>query len=214
MSIENLRKQYTKSGLDKAALRDSPFEQFRAWFDEVQQLNTNEDFESNAMALATANAQGEVSNRIVLLKHFDENGFRFFTNYESRKGKDLEDNPHAALLFYWQNLERQIRIEGSVTKTDVATSQKYFDSRPRKSRISAIISPQSKVVENRSTLEQARDDELDKVGDGPIALPEYWGGYCLKPTLFEFWQGRENRLHDRLQYALKDDHWEISRLGP
>lgn len=214
MNLENLRRQYTKDGLYESNLKDDPFDQFRDWFEQVQQMEIEGGFELNAMALATSNAQGQVSNRIVLLKSYDTSGFRFFTNYDSQKAQDLADNPHAAILFYWPFLERQIRIEGSVTKTDQDTSKKYFDSRPRKSRISAVISPQSKPIPNRDFLEQATESELEKVGEGPIELPDYWGGYCLSPDRFEFWQGRENRLHDRLQYVRTDDQWTIRRLGP
>lgn len=214
MDLENLRKQYTKDGLDESDLAASPFDQFRQWFEQVQQFELGEDFELNAMALATANAQGQVSNRIVLLKSYDDEGFRFFTNYESRKGRDLAENPHAALLFYWPFVERQIRIEGRVEKTAVEISRKYFDSRPRKSRISAVISPQSQTVPNRQYLDDASEHELQRVGDGPIDLPDYWGGYVLTPTRFEFWQGRENRLHDRLQYEWADGQWSVRRLGP
>lgn len=214
MSLEDLRKQYTKFGLSKSDLADCPFEQFRDWFEQVQQFDLGSDIELNAMALATSNAKGEVSNRIVLLKSYDSEGFRFFTNYESQKAKDMAENPHAGLLFYWPFVERQIRIEGTVSKTDYETSKKYFDSRPRKSRISAVISPQSQPVADRAFLESASQTALERVGEGPIDLPDYWGGYCLKPRKFEFWQGRENRLHDRLQYELTDNHWKITRLGP
>lgn len=213
-SLENLRRQYTRFGLNDGDLDPNPFRQFKLWFDEACDLDAGEDFEANAMALATANARGEVSNRIVLLKYFDENGFCFFTNYESHKGQDLEENPHAALLFYWAPLERQIRIEGTVERTDPELSREYFDSRPRLSRISAVISPQSRPVPDRKFLEEAARQELDKVGEGPIELPSYWGGYRLRPVRFEFWQGRENRLHDRVQYEKQGDSWKTVRLGP
>ena len=214
MNLEDLRKQYTKSGLDQSDLKADPVDQFRDWFEQVQTFEIGDDFELNAMALATCNSQGHVSNRIVLLKSYDSGGFRFFTNYESKKGQDLAENPHAALLFYWPFVERQVRIEGTVAKTDQEMSKKYFDSRPRKSRISAVISPQSKPVPNRQFLNEASERETEKIGEGPIDLPDYWGGYCLTPTKFEFWQGRENRLHDRLQYERVNDQWKIIRLGP
>lgn len=215
MNLEDLRKQYSKFGLNESDINQDPFVQFREWFEQVQQFDLGEDIELNAMALATSNAKGQVSNRIVLLKSYDDAGFRFFTNYESQKGRDLAENPHAALLFYWPFVERQIRVEGTVVKTDQATSKKYFDSRPRKSRISAVVSPQSQTVPNRQYLEEISQKELDRVGDeGPIELPEYWGGYCLKPEIFEFWQGRQNRLHDRLQYSWDGNQWIVNRLGP
>ncbi len=212
--MEDLRKQYTKHGLKKSDLSDCPFDQFSKWFDQAQLEISDPSFEPNAMALATANSRGVVSNRIVLLKGFDQNGFRFFTNYESKKAIDLSENPNAAILFFWPHLERQIRIEGCVTKTSRELSKKYFDSRPRKSRISAIVSPQSKPIENREVLETSSEKMITKLDDGPVDRPEYWGGYCLKPLLFEFWQGRENRLHDRLQYEWAESDWIVQRLGP
>jgi len=212
--MENLRRQYTQCGLKESDLCGCPFEQFRLWFEDAQHRIKDDFFEPNAMALATSNKKGEVSNRVVLLKGFDEKGFRFFTNYESSKAKDLEENPNGSLLFYWPQIERQIRIAGGVVKTDRAVSRQYFDSRPRESRISAVISPQSRPVENRQVLEEAAAKESEQVSGGEIELPDYWGGYRVTPTLFEFWQGRENRLHDRLQYTSCDGRWEIQRLGP
>lgn len=213
--MEHLRKQYTRDGLQESDLDPCPFEQFGRWFAEAQREIKDDWFEPNAMALATANCAGEVSNRIVLLKRYDQNGFLFFTNYESRKGLDLAENPRASLLFFWPQMERQIRINGDVTKTDREISKKYFDSRPRKSRISASISPQSQPVKDRQSLELASQEELQKVGEeGEIDLPNFWGGYCLSPVSFEFWQGRENRLHDRLQYEWTENRWTIHRLGP
>ena len=223
MSMEDLRKQYTLAGLDESTVSADPFQQFSVWFEEAQREITDSWFEPNAMALATADEHGNVSNRIVLLKGVDEIGFRFFTNYDSEKGTQIAANPNASLLFFWPQLERQIRISGTVQKTSPELSKKYFDSRPVKSRISAVASPQSKPVTDRQQLESAVAQVQESIGgsqidESQLECPDYWGGYHVVPKTFEFWQGRENRLHDRLQYYLTEPseskQWAVRRLGP
>jgi len=222
--MEELRKQYSLAGLDESDVNPDPFAQFTHWFEEAQREIADSWFEANAMALATADSRGTVSNRIVLLKGVDEIGFRFFTNYDSEKARQIEANPNASLLFFWPQMERQIRISGKVQKTSSQLSKKYFESRPLKSRISAVASPQSKPVANRRELESAVAQVEESIGgpqpdESKLHCPDYWGGYHVVPEEFEFWQGRENRLHDRLQYYVSDSRadenvWAIRRLGP
>lgn len=207
--IQKIRKEYLKSALDENSIHPDPFVQFEIWFDEAIRI-VRED--ANAMALASVSARGEPSARMVLLKSFDERGFVFFTNYNSRKGSDLAGNPHAALLFYWKEMERQVRISGRIKKVSRLESDDYFRSRPMESRISAVISPQSKIIPDRDFLEMKSND-LRKSGKA-IKRPGNWGGYRLVPEVFEFWQGRENRLHDRIAYAKRRSGWELSRLAP
>lgn len=207
--LHSNRRNYTKHELTEDKLSPNPFEQFGWWFEDA----TNEGLvEPNAMTLATADNTGRPSARIVLLKKFDEEGFVFYTNYHSRKGKDISGNDHAALLFYWDKLERQVRIEGVIEKVDVSLSEEYFSSRPYESRLSAIVSEQSEEIPNRQFLE----DRLEKVKkEGSIKRPEHWGGYILKPNYFEFWQGRASRLHDRLVFKRNETGaWKIVRLAP
>jgi pyridoxamine 5'-phosphate oxidase len=207
--LHSNRRNYTKHELTEDKLSPNPFEQFGWWFEDA----TNEGLvEPNAMTLATADNTGKPSARIVLLKKFDEEGFVFYTNYHSRKGKDISGNDHAALLFYWDKLERQVRIEGVIEKVDVSLSEEYFSSRPYESRLSAIVSEQSEEIPNRQFLE----DRLEKVKkEGSIKRPEHWGGYILKPNYFEFWQGRASRLHDRLVFKRNETGaWKIARLAP
>jgi pyridoxamine 5'-phosphate oxidase len=207
--LQKIRKEYLKSVLDENFVHPDPFIQFEVWFDEAIRV-VRED--ANAMALASVNDHGEPSARMVLLKSFDERGFVFFTNYDSRKGSDLSGNPRAALLFYWKEMERQVRICGRVKKTSRLESDDYFRSRPMESRISAFISPQSKIIPDRDFLE-TKSNDLRKSGKA-IKRPVHWGGYRLVPDVFEFWQGRENRLHDRIAYSKKRSGWELSRLAP
>jgi len=195
--------------LDEAELDPDPLRQFAAWFEEAGTAGVRAP---EAMAIATAAADGRPSVRMVLLKGFDERGFVFFTGYESRKGAELEANPHAALLFYWDPLGRQVRIEGPVERVPEAESDAYFASRPRGAQISASVSPQSRVVESRASLE-ARAAELEARG-GELSRPPAWGGFRLAPETYEFWQHRANRLHDRLRYSREGDGWRIERLGP
>ena len=196
--------------LKKSSVDKNPFKQFAKWFNEVLQSGIKEP---TAMTLATATKEGVPSARAVLLKDYDENGFLFFTNYESRKGKELIENPAAELLFYWMDLQRQVRISGKVEKTDREDSEQYFKTRPLKSRIGAWASKQSEIIPDREYLEK-RFSEFEKKFKDDVPLPSNWGGFRLIPECFEFWQGRESRLHDRICYLKKNEEWEIIRLSP
>jgi pyridoxamine 5'-phosphate oxidase len=213
VDISELRKEYTLSGLFKKDLVSDPFHQFRLWFEES--LRTAGTREPNAMTLATASRDGAPSVRVVLLKGFDADGVTFFTNYESRKAQQLADNPRAALNFHWPWLERQIQIEGTVQKVGREKSKEYFDKRPIGSRLGAIVSKQSSAIESRLVLEQRLSAMQAEYKDSDPPLPEFWGGYLLVPERFEFWQGRENRLHDRFLYTRSaNGSWQIDRLAP
>jgi len=213
VDVGELRKEYTLSGLRRKDLSPDPVEQFRLWFE--ASVQTAGDRESNAMTLATASRAGAPSARVVLLKSFSARGVMFFTNYESRKARQLAENPRAALNFHWPWLERQIQIEGIVQKAGREESKAYFDKRPIGSRLGAMVSKQSSVVKSRELLEErlaALKEEYQS--DNPL-LPEFWGGYLLVPERYEFWQGRENRLHDRFLYSLcANGSWQIDRLAP
>jgi pyridoxamine 5'-phosphate oxidase len=194
-------------------LDPDPFRQFKLWFDES--VETAGRWEPNAMTLATASGDGRPSARVVLLKGYGERGFLFFTNYESRKACDLAQNPQAALNFHWPWLERQIEIEGKVEKVSREESQHYFDMRPLGSRFGAIISRQSSIIESRDLLEQNLKRVMSEYKDGAPPVPDFWGGYLVRPERFEFWQGRENRLHDRFLYTRDGDRtWRLDRLSP
>jgi pyridoxamine 5'-phosphate oxidase len=213
IDVARLRKEYTLRGLHRSELVSDPFEQFSRWFQESVQ--TAGDREPNAMILATATRDGHPSARVVLLKGFDQRGFVFFTNYESRKGEHLAQNPRAALNFHWPWLERQVQIEGSVQMVNREESQVYFDKRPLRSRLSAIISAQSKVVGSRRELEERLQQVEKQFAGTPPPVPDFWGGYRVFPERIEFWQGRENRLHDRFLYLRQNDgSWRIDRLSP
>ncbi|MEB0134907.1 pyridoxamine 5'-phosphate oxidase [Actimicrobium sp. CCC2.4] len=211
MSIADLRKDYSQSSLSRADVLDDPIRQFGKWFDEALAAQVPEP---NAMSLATVAADGRPSSRIVLIKEFDARGFVWFTNYGSRKGQELQHNGHAALLFHWVELERQVRIEGRVERITDEDNDAYFNSRPLMSRIGAIASAQSEPVASRRELE-ARFSAAE-VASGPApARPAHWGGYRLVPDYLEFWQGRPSRLHDRIAYQqLSDGNWERERLQP
>src|ERR1700675_3559050 len=201
------------SALSKSNIDANQIRQFQTWLDEVRASGVSEQ-DAISMTLGTADKNGQPSARIVLLKSFDDRGFVFFTNYYSRKGKELSENPRACLLFYWPELWRQVRIEGDIEKVSTAESEEYFQSRPLGSRLGAWASDQSEVINTRETLE-SRFAELQKRFGEDVPRPEHWGGYRLKPNSIEFWQGRDNRLHDRLRYRLEaDGRWSIERLGP
>ncbi len=205
------RRDYNKQVLREADLDPDPIRQFQSWFDEAESSGL---VEPGAMVLATATPSGAPSARVVLLRRTDPRGFTFFTNYDSRKGRELAANPRATLVSYWAELERQVRIEGVIEQLDSADSDAYFGRRPRGSQISAWASPQSDVVTDRETLEQRLTEVEARFGDGEIPRPPNWGGYRLVPDLIEFWQGRESRLHDRLCYRLTKGAWTIERLAP
>lgn len=209
--IAQLRKEYRLAELDEASAGSSPFLLFSRWFDDALRAQLPEP---NAMAIATATCEGDPSLRMVLMKKFDPEGVLFFTNYESRKGRDLAVNPRAALLFYWAELERQVRINGAVERVSAQESDGYFAERPRGSQLSAATSPQSAVIATREELEQRRA-ELDRQLSGQkVPRPPFWGGYRLRPERFEFWQGREDRLHDRIEFRLAHGTWQVVRLAP
>jgi pyridoxamine 5'-phosphate oxidase len=201
------------SALTKDSVDANPIRQFQAWFEEVRASGVSEQ-DSISMTLATASKDARPSARVVLLKSFDDRGFVFYTNYQSRKGRELGENPRASLLFYWSQLWRQVRIEGNVERLSAAESESYFQSRPLGSKLGAWASNQSEVVENRETLEAGFTEKQERFG-AEVPRPEHWGGYRVKPDTIEFWQGRDNRLHDRLRYRLLEDgEWLIERLAP
>ena len=211
-SIADIRKDYKLKSLLEKDVDANAIHQFDNWWKEA--LHSEID-EVNAATLATASVDGVPSARIVLLKGYDEHGFVFFTNYESFKGMQLAENPRACLVFFWKELERQVRITGLVEKVSAEESDAYFNSRPEGSRIGAWVSPQSQVIENREWLEEQEKKYNAAFADGPLTRPPHWGGYRVKPISIEFWQGRSNRLHDRIQYTLQgDNRWIIERLAP
>lgn len=210
--IANFRNEYVSGGIDEKDFNQDPVLQFEFWFEEAVK---NKIPDPNIMHLSTADSNGKPSGRVVLLKGYDENGFVFYTNYESRKGTELRNNNHAALTFLWMELYRQVRIEGKVYPVTPEESDRYFHSRPRGSQISAFASAQSKVVSSREELEKIVNETEEKFKDKEIPRPESWGGYRLVPEIIEFWQGRVNRLHDRLQYVrLEGNTWKKQRLFP
>ena len=212
MSIADLRREYARARLDETDVSHDPIVEFARWFAEAQEA---EVLEVNAMTLATATPHGAPSARIVLLKAFDERGFVFFSDYRSRKGAELEANPRAALVFYWGELERQVRITGGVGLTSREESEEYFRSRPLGSRLGAWVSHQSRVIPSRAVLEEDLREVERRFGDGDVPLPAHWGGYRVVPDAIEFWQGRESRLHDRIRYARQSGRgWRVERLSP
>lgn len=209
--IIHTRKDYDKGGLMEADLHVDPIQQFRHWLNEALMSNLVEPY---AMTLATATPQGQPTARIVLLRGVDHTGFQFFTNYLSRKGQDIEKNVRGSLLFYWAELERQVRIDGTISMTEDAASDHYFAMRPRASQIAAVASAQSEVIADRGVLEKRVAELTAELEGKPVPRPQHWGGYTLKPDSMEFWQGRPSRLHDRLRYRWDEVRWIIERLSP
>lgn len=211
MSIADIRKDYQLKSLTEAEVAKNPFTQFSTWWDEAVGSAIDE---VNAMALSTVSPEGMPSSRIVLLKGFDEQGFVFFTNYNSNKGKQIERQQFVSLLFFWKELERQVRIDGIASKVTADESDAYFHSRPVGSQLGAWASPQSQKITDRSVLEQALESVKTKYSENTIPRPAHWGGYRVKPSKIEFWQGRSSRLHDRILYERVHENWQISRLAP
>lgn len=211
-NIADIRKDYQLQSLLETDIAGDPLTQFNRWWDDAVKSELDE---VNAMTLATASLNGIPAARIVLLKSVTDAGFVFFTNYNSHKGKELEENPNACLVFFWKELERQVRITGRVEKVSATESDEYFNSRPAGSRIGAWASPQSRVIASRETIEKNILKYEEQFGGTEIARPPHWGGYIVIPTVIEFWQGRPNRLHDRLQYSkMQDGNWRVERLAP
>ena len=211
MDIADIRREFQYAGLSRDDLNENPIEQFEKWFVDARDANLDNP---NALSLATVNEDGSPSLRTVLLKVFDEKGFVFFTNYGSRKAYDLDRNPKSAMLFHWLELDRQVKIQGDVSRISTAESLAYFTSRPRGSQIGAWTSQQSSPIGSRSLLVQAFESMKKKFAEGEIPLPDFWGGYRLEPSVIEFWQGRENRLHDRFEFRRQGGAWDIQRLQP
>jgi pyridoxamine 5'-phosphate oxidase len=211
VSVADLRREYALARLDEKDVSRDPIAQFARWFAEAQAAEAEEP---NAMVLATAASDGTPSARVVLLKGFDERGFVFFTDYRSRKGAELEANPRAALVLRWSELERQVRITGDATRTSAEESEAYYRSRPLGSRLGAWVSHQSQAIPSRDVLEEGLREVEGRFTGGDVPLPPYWGGYRVKPGTIEFWQGRPNRLHDRIRYEREGDRWKIERLAP
>ena len=211
MDLADFRKEYSDRGMTREDLDADPTAQFALWFSHATELGLHEP---NAMTLATVDATGMPHQRTVLLKYFDADGFVFFTNYQSRKARQLEENPRASLLFPWITLERQVIVQGTVEKVSTAESLKYFSSRPRESQIGAWVSNQSEVITSRKFLMQKLAEIKEKFAAGEVPLPSFWGGYRVKPTQIEFWQGGPARLHDRFLYTRADGAWRIDRLSP
>lgn len=212
LSIADLRKEYSRRTLLEEEVASNPIDQFALWWDQALESKIDE---ANAMTLATASRDGMPSARVVLLKAFDKNGFVFFTNYKSYKGHQLDENPKACLLFFWRELERQVKIVGSVQKLPARDNDDYFHSRPVGSQIGAWTSPQSQVIEDRKWLDNQYLQMAEQFKEGAIDRPPHWGGYLVQPVVIEFWQGRPSRLHDRIQYTLEESGgWRIERLAP
>ena len=208
-NIVHHRKSYEKHSLEVEDLKATPHEMLEFWLSEVEELH---DF--NAMVVSSVDASGQPHSRVVLLRGVNEEGLKFYTNYASHKGQELEQNNKVALNFFWPTVERQVRVEGELFKLSDAESDAYFNSRPRESQIGAWVSPQSSIIESREILNERFREFTDKFEGHPVPRPAHWGGYIIRPNLYEFWQGRPNRLHDRLTYRLQDGVWKISRMAP
>lgn len=206
-----MRRAYNKGQLTREMLDANPFAQFKQWLDDALAADL---LEANAMSLATATANGETSIRTVLLRRFSEDGFVFFTNLESTKARQIAENPHVSLLFFWRELERQVKVNGTATKLPAADVARYFLSRPRESQAAAWASPQSRVIEARRALEMKFHEVLHRFAEGQIPVPSFWGGFIVEPRTIEFWQGGEHRLHDRFEYRRGEDGWSIVQLAP
>ncbi|MEZ6133519.1 MAG: pyridoxamine 5'-phosphate oxidase [Pirellulaceae bacterium] len=212
MDLSALREEYSNHAHDITTTAESPLEQFQHWFEQATRAEVTEP---NAMVLSTASTDGRPTQRTVLLKFFDENGFVFFTNYGSRKAEQITANPQVSVLFPWYQLHRQVEISGTVTRVSAAESMRYFALRPRGSQLGAWVSQQSQVVSTRSVLESKWEELKQKFGQGEIPLPKFWGGYRIRPSRFEFWQGGARRLHDRIEYLPESDgKWTRQRLAP
>lgn len=211
MKIADIRRDYQLKALNEKDVMAEPIGQFSIWWDEAVESQIDE---VNAMTLATANKDGRPSARIVLLKGFDEKGFVFFTNYQSAKGKEIMENPRVTLLFFWKELERQVKIEGTISKISDAENDEYFNSRPEQSKIGAWTSPQSQPIENREWLESNWKKYAEEFNGKTVPRPPHWGGYIVVPDLMEFWQGRPGRLHDRIVYTKENGKWKIGRVAP
>lgn len=210
MSYEAVRKDYVKHTLEEADCKENPIEMLDAWL----KIALEESEDANAMTLTTVNAKGEPSSRVVLIRKLDERGIVFYTNYESKKGTDLAENPNVAVNFFWPWLERQVRVQGSVVKLSAEESDAYFDTRPRESQLGAWASAQSDTMTTRDELEKALLVITEKFANKQVPRPPFWGGYLITPAYFEFWQGRANRLHDRIAYSRADNKWQFKRLFP
>ena len=203
------RKSYDKNSLEVEDLKAAPHEMLEFWLSEVKELN-----DYNAMVVSSVDASGQPHSRVVLLRGVNEKGLNFYTNYDSNKGQELEQNNKVALNFFWPSLERQVRVEGELQKLSEAESDAYFNSRPRESQIGAWVSPQSSIIESREILNERFREFTDKFEGHPVPRPAHWGGYIIRPKYYEFWQGRPNRLHDRLTYSLVEGNWSIGRMAP
>ncbi|WP_457577356.1 pyridoxamine 5'-phosphate oxidase [Desulfomarina sp.] len=211
MDISQFRREYLKGGMSRADLAEDPVKQFSLWFDQARKTHVPDP---TAMILATVGRNGQPSQRTVLLKYYDENGFVFFTNFGSRKAAEIKENNRVSLLFVWLELERQVIINGRAQKISTAESAKYFMTRPKESQLAAWVSSQSHRLSSRQILLQKFQEMKMKIGEGKVPLPSFWGGYRVEPTEIEFWQGRKSRLHDRFLYTKGDESWSVERLAP
>lgn len=209
--LYDARKSYQKDSLNEQSVAQNPFSQFKLWYEEAEKISLEEP---NAMILATVDEQGRPNTRTVLLKSFDENGFVFFTNYTSQKAKEIEQNPQVSIHFLWQGLERQVKIRGIAKKVSLKESMHYFFSRPRGSQLGAWVSHQSQEIDSKALLVNEYEKLKHKFQDGDIPFPNFWGGYCIDADYFEFWQGGNDRLHDRLVFKYSENNWGLKRLSP